>query len=240
VFLALSRVIGRALGREPAKRASRIRKWLTYLTLFVAALVLIGDLTFLVARLLGGELPPRFLLKTLVVFAIAATVFGHYLADLRRDEDERPGGAARGVTPLARVAAVCVFLTLGLGFVMAGSPRVERQRKLDLQRIADLRTLSSGVQSYYHEYRTLPESLEQLASLPGGGLSPPRDPLGGQPYEYRTLDSLRYELCATFETADESAEAPFRRPEGDAFWRHTPGRNCFAIRVARAGLPIHR
>jgi hypothetical protein len=42
VFLLVSRTIGAMLAREPVKRGSRIRKWLTYVTLFVAAMVLVG------------------------------------------------------------------------------------------------------------------------------------------------------------------------------------------------------
>jgi heme A synthase len=70
IFLFLSALIGRALARDPEKRGSAVRKWLTYLTLFVAALVLIGDLTFVLQRLLAGELVARVLWKTLVVFEI--------------------------------------------------------------------------------------------------------------------------------------------------------------------------
>src|SRR5262249_49181636 len=74
VFVALARLIGRARARDPEQRDSAVRKWLTYVTLFVAALVILGDLTALVARLLSGELPPRFVTKVLVVLAIAGFV----------------------------------------------------------------------------------------------------------------------------------------------------------------------
>ena len=59
-----------------------------YLTLFVAAGVLIGDLTTLVYNVLGGELTVRFLLKVATVAAIAGAIFSHYLLDLRREERE--------------------------------------------------------------------------------------------------------------------------------------------------------
>ena len=88
VFLYMSRLVGRALAKDPVKRLSPIRRWLTYLTLFIAAGCLIGDLIALVNQLLGGELAVRFLLKVLVVGAIAGTVFGYYLRDLRREELE--------------------------------------------------------------------------------------------------------------------------------------------------------
>lgn len=88
VFLLVARYLARDLERSPAKRLSAIRRWLTYLTLFVAAVVLIVDLTTLVYNVLGGELTLRFVLKVAVVAVIAGTVFGYYLWDLRKEEEE--------------------------------------------------------------------------------------------------------------------------------------------------------
>ena len=88
VFLYMSRLTNRAIHADPTKRTSPVRRWLTYLTLFVAASVLIGDFTTLVYSLLGGELTVRFVLKVLTVGAIAGTVFWYYLSDLRLDENE--------------------------------------------------------------------------------------------------------------------------------------------------------
>ncbi|MEO7198727.1 MAG: DUF5671 domain-containing protein [Dokdonella sp.] len=88
VFLFVARHLGKDLARNPVKRLSAVRRWLTYLTLFVAAAVLIGDLITLVYNLLGGELSVRFLLKVMVVGVIAGAIFGYYLRDLRREEKE--------------------------------------------------------------------------------------------------------------------------------------------------------
>jgi len=86
LFVYLSRLTNRADAADPTRRASPVRRWLTYLTLFVAACALIGDVVSLVYNLLGGELTARFVLKVVTVAAIAGTVFGHYLSDLRADE----------------------------------------------------------------------------------------------------------------------------------------------------------
>lgn len=85
-FLFLSHRVARDLARNPVKRLSAIRRWLTYLTLFGTACIIIGDLIALVYNLLGGELTVRFALKVLVVGAIAGTIFGYYLWDLRQEE----------------------------------------------------------------------------------------------------------------------------------------------------------
>ena len=88
VFVFAAHRVSRDVDKHPIKRLSPVRRWLTYLTLFVAATVLIGDLTALVYNLLSGDLSLRFLLKVLVVGAIAGTVFGYYLWDLRQEEVE--------------------------------------------------------------------------------------------------------------------------------------------------------
>lgn len=88
IFAYMSRLLSRAIRRDPSKRTSKVRKWLTYITLFVAASIIIGDLTTLVYNFLGGELRPRFLLKVLTVGVISGSIFGYYLWDLRQEESE--------------------------------------------------------------------------------------------------------------------------------------------------------
>jgi len=88
VFLYVSWSIGRSISHDPNKRVSKVRRWLTYLTLFIAASVLIGDVISLVYNFLGGELTTRFLLKVATVGAIAGTIFWYYLSDLRPEEHE--------------------------------------------------------------------------------------------------------------------------------------------------------
>ena len=82
IFLYVSRLLNRAVKRDPSKRISKVR------TLFVAASIIIGDLTALVYNFLGGELRPRFLLKVLTVGVISGSIFGYYLWDLRQEEAE--------------------------------------------------------------------------------------------------------------------------------------------------------
>ncbi len=88
VFLSVAWSIARGIRVDPTKRASRIRRQLTYLTLFVASCVLIGDVTTLIYNFLGGDLTTRFVLKVLTVGVIAGTGFGYYLRELRTDEKE--------------------------------------------------------------------------------------------------------------------------------------------------------
>jgi len=86
VFLLMFRSIDAGIAKEPTKRDSRPRKWLTYLTLFVASALLIGDLSVLVYNVLGGDLPVRFVLKIATVAVIAGGAFAYFLWDIRKDE----------------------------------------------------------------------------------------------------------------------------------------------------------
>jgi uncharacterized protein YacL len=86
IYMWLSQLTLKEVRRDPDKKSSKIRKWLTYITLFVAAGVIIGDLITLIFNLLGGDLTTRFVLKVVVVLVIAGMIFGYYLWDLRTEE----------------------------------------------------------------------------------------------------------------------------------------------------------
>lgn len=86
VFLFTAHRVGRMIAADPTKQGSPVRKWLTYVALFIAGSVVIGDIVTLISYALGGELTLRFLLKVLTVAVIAGTIFVYYLHDLGRDE----------------------------------------------------------------------------------------------------------------------------------------------------------
>jgi hypothetical protein len=94
LFLWLATHIQQQVAREPAQRLSAIRKWLTWLTLALAACVIAGDLIYLVFRLLSGELSLRFLLKVLVTGLLAGSSFGYYFWLMGQDDRELMKGDA--------------------------------------------------------------------------------------------------------------------------------------------------
>lgn len=83
LFLYLTSFTSREVRQDPVRRASKVRRQLTYLTLFVAAAIIIGDLITFLNDLLAGELTIRFTLKVLTVALIASALFLYYLRDLR-------------------------------------------------------------------------------------------------------------------------------------------------------------
>ena len=236
IFLLLSRTMYRAIRRDPQKRTSKVRKWLTYLTLFVAGGVLLGDLITLVFNLLGGELTVRFALKSLTVGGIAGSIFGYYLWDLRQadlDPDRWVAGH-RGVKVFATAIIATVAATIIGGLFLAGSPGTARSTRLDDRREADLQSISRAIDIYWAEKRELPANLMHLSQQREVGLRSIQDPETGQFYEYRSLRDKSYELCAVFDSEDRGPDSRYpvqHSVPGNRFWVHDSGRTCFPVEV---------
>ena len=87
LYLFLMKRLASEMAAEPEKRRSLVRRWLTYLTLVIAAGFILGDVIALLANLLTGDLAFLFLLKGLAILAVTACIFGFYLWDMRRVGD---------------------------------------------------------------------------------------------------------------------------------------------------------
>jgi hypothetical protein len=229
VYLYTARVTGRAVAADPEKRNSGVRRWLTYLTLFNAACVLIGDFIAVLQGLFKGELTARYLGKAAVVAAIGGWLFTHYMGGLRRDEAATPR-AATGPSWPARAAGAVVLATALLGLWIAGSPAGARKQALDQRRVRELFDISNAVQAEHDSYGKFPANLQDLVRLRTRSGLQLFDPVTHMPYRYEVLDSVRFLLCAKFDAPD--SVGPYG-PAVDPFWRHTAGHVCFTFEVPR-------
>jgi hypothetical protein len=76
VLIWVTSILLREMYATLDKARRPVRRWLTYLTLFAAAVTLGIDLITLVWSVLSGELTSRFLLKVAVVFIVAGSCLG--------------------------------------------------------------------------------------------------------------------------------------------------------------------
>ncbi len=131
------------------------------------------------------------------------------------------------------VIAVIVIVAAAIvyGFVLVGSPREERLREFDVERVNDLALVQGRILNFWQAKKTLPATLANLGdSLSGTNI--PADPETSQPYEYIVKDAagLSFELCATFDRESGSVSPSIAYP-GEYFsddnWQHGAGRVCF-------------
>ncbi len=218
VYLFTAWWIGRMLAREPAERASPVRRWLTYVAMFIAVAVIIGDLVTLVAYVLAGETTLRFLLKVAAVAAMAGGILSYYLWDLR--ETARESGSALSITLIAAQVAVALF-AVSAGLWMLGPPSEQAALRIDDRRVEELRAIARAVDVYYERNSELPESLDALKAALEATLVT-EDPETGAAYVYRPGDEKAFELCADFAKASLSVSR-------DTMWTHGAGRQCFPL-----------
>lgn len=231
VYLFLASYLNRYLRVNPDRKDVPVRKWLTYLTIFITSITLITDLIVLVNTFLGGEITSRFSLKVLAVLLVAGSVLWYYLYDLKKSfAPEMPNRAKL----LVSIASIAVLASLVGGFAIVGSPMNARSLRFDERRTSDLMSIQSYlIYSYWQQKAELPASLKDLED-PISSYIAPRDPETGAEYEYKRINDLSFELCATFDLESAPNDRGMRAtsaiypvmPENEN-WKHGAGRHCF-------------
>jgi hypothetical protein len=242
LFLYLSNVLRKSYEEDSSKKEFAVRKWLVYVTLFVAGSVLAGDLVTLIYFFLDGrELTTGFLLKVLAVLVVAGGIFGYYMDDLKN----RLTGNRRNIWRIG--ATVLVLGSIIAGFAALGSPATQRALRTDSQRVSDLESIQWQVINYWQQKGEVPESLEQ-ARDPLSSWDMPTDPETEMPYEYVKTGNLSFNLCATFGRPSPKAvdNQNFSRPmmdasigiKGSSNWQHEAGYKCFERTIDPEFYPV--
>lgn len=228
IFILVSWFLNKIYSKESRVRESKVRKWLIYLTLFVTAMVIIGDLVFVINTFLNGEVTLRFILKALSIIAVAGVVFGYYLDDVRRNA---PSGQAKY---FAWVSCAAVLAAVIGSFFIIGSPMNAGAGRIDQRRVSDLQNIQWQVVNYWQQKGQLPPTLADLYDSIRG-YTAPTDPETKMPYEYNIKDAtnLQFELCANFDlnsSTNNPKSAPIPAIYGDVSqnFDHAAGHVCFA------------
>lgn len=211
-----------------------IKRWMVYLILFIASIVILVDLITLVRYFVSGEITIRFIYKVLVTLITSGVVGGYYIHELKEVYTYRK--------LYAGIAVVFVITTIVFSFVVIGSPKEQRMWRMDERRVQDLQTIQWQVAGYWQQKGTLPMSLESMNN-PLQSIVIPMDPefQKGLAYEYTSTGPLSFELCATFSLPrkegfvengyayDVARDVSVSKPS--ALWSdsfaHETGRTCF-------------
>lgn len=235
IFIFVSWYLNRIYAKESEVRESKIRKWLIYLTLFIASLVIIGDLVTVINTFLGGEIKIRFILKALSILLVAGTIFGYYLDDVRKSTPTKLAKYFAWATSIVILVAV-----IG-SFFIVGSPATARLVGFDEQKISDLQEIQYQIVNYYQSKETLPTYLSDLKDSISGYIVPV-DPQTKTPYEYniKNAQALSFELCANFNKPSQNVydKTPVYPVGGiNQNWDHLEGRVCFSRQIDKQFYP---
>lgn len=140
--------------------------------------------------------------------------------------------SARPGRMLLIAAAAVIVATLIASYVVLGPPGLQRMRKLDANRVADLCRIDNAVHVYAKVHKTLPSDFAAMSEN-NGTRFPPKDPLSQAAYEYQPTGKDTYRLCANFQTDSASSPAPDLPAYSYAGeeWPHNVGRKCFDRRA---------
>jgi len=236
LYLYLTRLLNEDIRKQPEKKDIGVRKWLIYLTIFIAGVTVIIDLIVLINAFLGGEeLTYGFILKVLSVLVVIGGVFLYYLYDLRgKWEASRQLSQTIGALVTAAVITVIV-----LGFFIMGSPQTQRLVRFDQEKVNDLSNIQWQIVNFYQQKERLPETLEELED-PLIGFIVPQDPQTEEEYGYVPAEDLTFQLCAEFNKESHGYEAEGKpvvvvdrssQYSGYGFenenWTHGEGNTCF-------------
>lgn len=228
-FLILMRFIRNDIAAVPEKSNLWVRRWVLFLTVFIAGATIVGDLITLVNTFLGGDVTTRFILKVLVVLLVAGAGFMHFLADIWGYWTQNPGKAKL----IGYAAGVAVLASVIGGFFVIGSPNQVRLMRFDDQKVSDLTSIQYEIVNYWQTKSKLPAALADLSD-PLRGFVVPKDPQTGDEYGYRVTKSpYSFELCADFNTDGATRTIGVKPIEPTAVslensnWTHQAGRTCF-------------
>lgn len=218
----LTHLVHRDISKDPSRKDIWVRRWALIFTLFLAGVAMAEDLIALLTAFLNGEeLTTAFLLKTAIIFLVAAGVFMHFSMDLKGYWEQFP----KRKQAVAIGVGVLALLTILAGFLIVGTPAKARLARFDEQRVADLQTIQSRVIDYWQAKQKLPATLDALGTY--GPL--PADPQTGESYTYQTLGQFSFKLCTTFSAASQVnyAAVPTGSRGTQNTWQHGSGQACF-------------
>ena len=225
VYILLMYLLEKDYILEPEKRSVGIRKWLTFITLFISGFALAGDLvTVLYYFIDGQDITMGFILKVLSILIISLSIFYYYISEVRGNMNNSL--QKKWTIGSAVVIVVCIIW----GFSVLGSPRTQQLLKYDQQKINDLQNIENSIQNFYATKGVLPNDFDEL--LTQNYYVNTTDAQTQKPYEYEKTSKTTYDLCAEFNkelTKGDIKSDYATQPAvyGGNTWIHGVGRVCF-------------
>ena len=227
VYFYSTRIINQDLLNKGLDYNSGVRKWLTYIALFIASGFVIGDLIATIFSYLDGELSIRFFLKALTILIISGSIILYYFSDIR---SEKPTGKNK-------LWAIIFWFMVTLPFIgslcLIENPKITRLKKIDTQVVEQLSMIQNQINTYSWEKEKLPQSYDELKDFDGKPMSTGYQQKMIEKYQiiYMTRGKDKYQLCATFQRDNREDTENQSRYANYSEWLHGEGNHCFDLTV---------
>ena len=199
IFYLIFNLICRGLRKEEIAPDSGVRRWLTYFTILVSSLIILGVFIGVINSFLSGDLTSQFILKAAAIFLISGIVFSFYFYDIKRENVIKKDRVLKIFFLATLILVIAAFVA---SWFFVESPRTARERRLDQIVVNNIYSLESAVNSYYDRHKQLPNNLEEIRGendiyLEANYLI---DPETKEPIVYQKLNDQDFQFCATFRT----------------------------------------
>lgn len=207
VYFIASKVVNKKLIKGDIRSNSLVRKFLTYIALFILVAISIGSLVALVFNYLNGELTGNTFGKIAAFFVVSGFFALFYFWEIRRKELTDKKFDILYFITLAAVIIVLVF-----GVIIADSPQMTREKKLDENRVMEMQNINNNVGIFFNNNKRLPKAdeIEKSAKFP---------------IEYKIENDKIYYLCTDFLHLREKTDLY------DKQWNHSAGAHCFKLNI---------
>lgn len=232
VFYFVTRVINRSISKKNLDLDSGVRRWLTYIVMFLAVATAIGDLIAVLNQFLDGTITIRFFLKALTILVIAGGIFFFYLLDMK-NESEKIRNQKNTFWGLAYW--VVVLIPFIWSFSVLESPSQARDRKIDDEIVSNLQTIQGTIDQFAASNSRLPSSIDELSAKPAQYFLPDLTLLKQHDFEYRRSSEREYELCAQF-IRDNQSDSETGIDSWSISWKHPQGKHCFPLEVPKENI----
>ena len=233
-YFLISFLITKYLYEGKILENSKVRKWITYIILFIASANILGDLISLVYNVLGGDMAARFVLKVLVILLIAGSIFGYYFWDMRK---KNMMGVKYLGNKISATASIAVIVIVFIGsFFIVDSPITARNKQIDSITISRIQDYKYSIESYYGKNYSLPAS---LADIKESGIFGGINNNESINITYKTTGQFTYQLCANFKTSNLQVNKNDQYSYTDKNWQHDKGDKCFDQEISQSARRVN-
>lgn len=207
VYFIAAKIVNKKLIKNDIRPNSLVRKFLTYIALFILVAISIGSLVALVFNYLNGELTGNTFGKIAAFFVVNGFFALFYFWEIRRKDL-----ANKKFDILYFIALAMSVIVLVAGVIIADSPKVTREKKIDENRITEMQNINNSIGIFFNNNKRLPKAneIEKSAKFP---------------IEYKIESDKVYYLCTEFLHPREKVDIY------DKQWNHPAGSYCFKLNI---------